>query len=248
MAKSLNIDTKHSASPTLTYKGMVTMTDQNIGNLDNTDESDNNNQAATPKTYTQEEFDNHLARMKASIQKKYEKTFADLGDINELRQLKTDAEKRRTDEQMKRGEFEKTLQELASRKDEEIKKRDEIIRSYTVDTPLVSTAAKYGAVNVEQVKTLLKPNVRLNSDGEVEIVDQKGAVRYNDKGVALGVEDLVRSFLEDNPHFKAAGPSTTQTRTNVSQKSEKFDVTKLNMSNPEDRKLYAQYRKSSGLA
>ena len=223
------------------------MSNQDIGN-DVTDASQNNEQAEQAKTYTQEEFDQHMARMKASISKKYEKTFAELGDINELKQLKTDAEKRRTDEQMKRGEFEKTLQELASKKDEEIRKRDEIIRNYSVDTPLVSVAAQYGAVNAEQVKALLKPNVRLNGDGEVEIVDTKGTVRYNDSGQPLKVEDLVKEFLSSNPHFKAAGPTTTSGKSNLSQTKEKFDVKKLNMSNPEDRKLYAQYRKTNGLA
>lgn len=223
------------------------MSNQDIGS-DDTGSSQNNDQAEQAKTYSQEEFDQHMARMKASIQKKYEKTFAELGDINELKQLKTEAEKRRTDEQVKRGEFEKTLQELASKKDEEIRKRDDIIRNYSVDTPLVSTAAKYGAVNVDQVKTLLKPNVRLNADGEVEIVDHTGAVRYNDKGKPIGVEDLVKNFLDENPHFKSAGPTTTQTKTNVSQSREKLDITKLNMSNPADRKLYAEFRKSSGIA
>jgi len=223
------------------------MSNQDIGN-DDTGSSQNNDQAEQAKTYSQEEFDQHMARMKASIQKKYEKTFSELGDINELKQLKTEAEKRRTEEQVKRGEFEKTLQELASKKDEEIRKRDDIIRNYSVDTPLVATAAKYGAVNVDQVKTLLKPNVRLNADGEVEIVDHTGAVRYNDKGKPIGVEDLVKNFLDENPHFKSAGPTTTQTKTNVSQSREKLDITKLNMSNPADRKLYQEYRKSAGIA
>ena len=222
------------------------MSNQDIGS-DDTGSSQNNDQAEQAKTYSQEEFDQHMARMKASIQKKYEKTFSELGDINELKQLKTDAEKRKTEEQVKRGEFEKTLQELASKKDEEIRKRDDIIRNYSVDTPLVATAAKYGAVNVDQVKTLLKPNVRLNADGEVEIVDHTGAVRYNDKGKPIGVEDLVKNFLDENPHFKSAGPTTTQTKTNVSQSREKFDVTKLNMSNAADRKLYAEHRKTMGL-
>jgi len=68
------------------------------------------------KTYSQEEFDNHMAGLKSSITKKFEKQFAELGDIEELKQLKTDHEKRRQEEQLKRGEFEKTLQELAAKK------------------------------------------------------------------------------------------------------------------------------------
>lgn len=223
------------------------MSNQDIGNLDNTDESINNNQAAV-KTYTQEEFDTHMARMKASISKKYEKTFAELGDIEELKTLKTDAEKRKTEEQVKRGEFEKILQEMAAKKDAEIQRRDQIIREYTVDVPLVTAAATYKAVNAEQVRTLLKPNVRLNQDGEVEIVDKEGKVRYSDTGQPFKVEDLVKEFLDTNPHFKSATPATSSGKSNIGQKQEKVDISKLDMKNSEDRKIYAQYRKQNGIA
>jgi len=219
------------------------MSNQDIGNMDDTDESSNNNQASQAKTYSQEEFDQHMARMKASISKKYEKTFSELGDIEELKKLKSEAEKRRTDEQLKRGEFEKTLQELAQKKDEQIQKRDEIIRSYSVDMPLVNTAAQMGAVNPKQVQALLKPNLRLAETGEVEVLDEKGTVRYSDKGTPLQVEDLVKEFLESNPHFRVAGPATTQGKSNVSQSREKLDLSKLDMKNPEHRKIYAEAKK-----
>ena len=161
--------------------------------------------------------------LKSSIGRKYEKTFAELGDIEELKQLKTESEKRKQDEQVKRGEFDRIIQDLATKKDEEIRKRDEIIKSYTVDMPLVNTAAQLGAVNPKQVQALLKPNLRLGESGEVEVLDDKGTVRYSDKGVPFKVEDLVKEFLDTNPHFKAAGPTTTQTKTNVNQKTEKFE-------------------------
>ena len=222
------------------------MSNQDIGNIDDTDTSQTSQ--ATAKTYTQEEFDSHMAKMKSSISRKYEKTLAELGDIEELKQLKTESEKRRQEEQVKRGEFDEIIKSLAEKKDEEIRKRDEIIRNYTVDIPLVNAAAQYGSVNPKQVQALLKPNLRLGETGEVEVLDDKGTVRYSDRGVPFKVEDLVKEFLDTNPHFKAAGPTTTQTKTNVNQKTEKFDIKNLNMSNPEDRKLYAQYRKVNGLA
>jgi hypothetical protein len=223
------------------------MSNQDIGNTDNTDESTTNNQVAV-KTYTQEEFDQHMARMKASISKKYEKTFSELGDIEELKTLKTDAEKRKQEESLKRGEFEKILQEMAAKKDAEIQRRDQIIREYTVDVPLVTAAANYKAVNAEQVRTLLKPSVRLGEDGMVEIVDKEGKVRYGDSGQPFRVEDLVKEFLDTNPHFKSATPATSSGKSNIGQKQEKVDISKLNMSNPEDRKVYAQYRKQNGIA
>jgi hypothetical protein len=207
------------------------------------------NQAPATKTYSQEEVDNMMARMRGSLEKKLLKPYAELGDPEELRQIKSEWEKKQQAEQIKRGEFEKTLQELAAKKDAEIQKRDAVIKDYKVNMPLLSAAAKYGAVNAEQVKALLHTNLRLNDDGEVEVVDTKGSVRYNDKGAALGVDDLVREFLDTNPHFKAATPATTNTKSMISAgNTAKLDVTKLDMKNPEHRKLYAEYRKTAGIA
>ena len=222
------------------------MTDNSLANED-TGSSENTNQA-TEKTYTQKEFDDHMAKLKSSVARKYEKQYSDLGDPEELRQLKVDYEARKLEESKKRGEFDKIISELAQKKDEEIRKRDEIIKNYTVDLPLVNAAAQYGSVNPKQVQALLKPFVRLGDNGEPEVLDDKGSVRYSDKGQPFRVEDLVKNFLDDNPHFKAAGPTTTQTKSNVSQSREKMDITKLNMSNPADRKIYAEYRKTAGIA
>jgi len=215
------------------------MSDNTLAN-DDTGSSENKAQA---KTYTQEEFDNHMARMKASVSKKYERMLEDLGDLDELRGLKSDAERRRTEEAKKRGEFDRLMAELADKKDQEIKKRDEIIRNYTVDMPLVDVAAQLGAVNPTQVKQLLKPYVRLNDGGEVEILDDRGTVRYSDKGTPFGVKDLVQEFLDSNLHFKSAGPATTQSRTNINQRPEKIDPSKLNMKDPAQRKLYQDLRR-----
>jgi hypothetical protein len=224
------------------------MSNQDIGNMDDTDTSLTNNQAPVEKTYSQKEFDDHMAKLKSSLSRKYEKTFSELGDIDELRQLKQQHEQQQLELQKKRGQFDEIIRDLAAKKDAEIAKRDEVIKSYTVDMPLVNTAAQLGAVNPQQVKALLKSNLRLAESGDVEVLDEKGTVRYSDKGQPFRVEDLVKEFLDTNPHFKAAGPSTTQSKSNVNQSREKLDISKLNMSNPADRKLYAEYRKSAGLA
>lgn len=219
------------------------MSDQSLEmNTEVTDTAANaESQAQSSKTYTQEEFDRHMAGLKASLQKKYEKTFAELGDIEELRSLKQQAESKKLEEAKKRGEFEKILQDLAAKKDAEIQKRDSVIKEYKVNTPLLSAAAQYRAVNAEQVKALLANQVRLNSEGEVEVIDTKGAVRYNDAGEPLGVNDLVKEFLEQNPHFVAAAPATTNTKSNLgANASNGIDISKLDMKNPQHRKLYAE--------
>jgi hypothetical protein len=227
------------------------MSDNTLVNDMATEATDVNSetQAQAAKTYSQEEVDNMMARMKGSLQKKLLKPYEDLGDPDELRSIKSEWEKKQQEQQIKRGEFEKTLQELAAKKDAEIQKRDSVIKEYKVNSPLLSAAAKYRAVNAEQVKALLSSNVRLNSEGDVEVVDTQGKVRYQDNGTAFGVEDLVREFLDSNPHFVSASPSTTNTKSNISNgQPAKLDITKLDMKNPEHRKVYAEYRKTSGLA
>ena len=223
---------------------------------DNTLVTDNATDAATEqtenqaqaKTYSQQEVDGMMARMKGSLEKKLLKPYEDLGDPEQLRSIKTEWEQKQQEQQIKRGQFEETLRELAQKKDAEISKRDAVIKDYKVNMPLLSAAAKFNAVNAEQVKALLAQNVRLNNDGEVEVVDEKGAVRYNDKGEAVGVDDLVRGFLDLNPHFKVANPSTTNTKSNISAVSSKVDIRSLDMKNPEHRKIYAEHRKKNGIA
>jgi hypothetical protein len=225
------------------------MTDNSLATTatDATDTSDN--QATATKTFTQEEVNAILARTRTQIEKRLASKYDDLGDPEELRQLKIEAEKRAQEQALKRGEFEKTLQDLAAKKDAEISKRDSIIKEYKVNTPVLNAAAKYRAVNPDQVRSLLQPSLRLNTEGDVEIVDSKGSVRYTDSGAPLGVDDLVREFLDSNPHFVSAAPATTNTQSNVGRgTSNKVDITKLDMKNPSDRKLYAEYRKANGLA
>lgn len=199
------------------------------------------NQATETKTYTQKEVDDMMARMKTSLKSKLLKPYEELGDPEELRALREEAQKRQTEQQLKRGEFEKTLQDIVSKKDAEIQKRDSVIKEYKVNTPLLSAAAQYRAVNAEQVKALLSNNVRLNADGEVEVVDSKGAVRYNDNGEPLGVDALVKEFLDTNPHFVMPTPATTNSKSaHTNLVSPGLDISKLDMKNPEHRKAYAE--------
>jgi hypothetical protein len=225
------------------------MTDTTLANDMGTEPAgETASQAQAVKTFTQDEVNSILARTKSQLEKKYASKYEDLGDPEELRSIKSDWEKKQQEQQIKRGEFEKTLQEKAAKWESEIQKRDSVIKEYKVNVPILSAAAKFNAVNAEQVKSLLAQNVRLNSEGEVEVVDEKGSVRYNDKGEPVAVEELVRGFLDSNPHFKMATPSTTNTRSNIAHKaSGPLDISKLDMNNPEHRALYREHRKTLGL-
>ena len=224
------------------------MTDQNIGDTDETGQSQNENQA-TVKTYTQKEVDDMMARTKSAVMKKVASKYEDLGDPEELRNIVSNYQKVQQEQQLKRGEFDKVIQELASKKDAEIQKRDRIIESFKVETPIVEAASRFRAIAPDQVKALIRSNVRLNQDGEVEVLDDKGQARYDDSGRLLSVDSYVQEFLSKNPHFVSAAPATTNTKSNVSgTTAKKLDIKSLDMKNPEHRKIYADYRKSAGLA
>ena len=199
---------------------------------------------ATERVYTQKELDDAMAKTRIATERKAVKAYAELGSPEELRAIKEQFDNKRFEEQKGKGEFESILKELASKKDAEIARRDQIIAQYRVDSPLLETAAKYRAVAPEQVKALLRNNIRLTQDGEVEVVDNNGTTRYKDSGDPMGVEDLVKSFLDANPHFVAAGPSTTQTKSAMGSQgvNSKIDITKLDMSKPSDRQIYAQWK------
>ncbi len=209
-----------------------------------TEATENSETQESTKTYTQAEFDNHMAGLKKSLTSKFEKQFADIGDLNELRQLKSAAEQQKQEEAIKRGEFENILKSLADKKDAEIAEKNKVIEEYTVNTPLLNAAAQYKAVNPQQVVQLVRNQVRLGDNGQAEVVDSNGQVRYNDQGSSLSVDALVQEFLQSNPHFVSAAPATTNTKTAVSGSGnlEDFDISKLDLSNPEHRKVYAQAR------
>lgn len=226
------------------------MTDQNIGNTEDTGTSDSSNATTNQatKTFSQEEVNAILAKTKSQLEKKFASRYEDLGDPEELRNIVATHQKAQQEQQLKRGEFDRVMQELASKKDAEIQKRDRIIESFKLETPVIDAAARYRAVNPEQVKALIRNNLRLGAEGEVEVLDREGKVRYDDSGRPLSVDSFVQTWLQENPHFVQATPSTTSSRSNVAGTTGgKLDITKLDMKNPEHRKQYAEYRKTAGI-
>jgi hypothetical protein len=207
----------------------------------------NNDQAqGTEKTYSQREVDDMIARMKNTVVKRALKPYEDLGDPDSIRQVLTEHERKQQELAVNRGEFDKILKDTVSKKEAEIQKRDIIIREFRVEQPLINIAAQYRSVNPEQVKQLLKPNLRLNEDGEVEVLDAKtGSVRYDDTGIPLSVDKYVKEFLDSNPHFVSATPATTNTQGNVNKMANtQVDLKNLDMTRADHRKIYADARRN----
>ena len=202
------------------------------------------------KTFTQAELDRVVADRIARERRKFEKKYEgiDPGYFHELNQK---AEKEKQDKLKAKGEFEQLLKQQAEKKDAQISTLMEQVKNIKIDGALLDTASKYKAVNPGQVVQLVKNQVKMNEAGDVEIVDPKtGQVKYKDDGTHYTIDDLTKEFLTANPHFVAAAPSGSGTTSKIGEAGggEKFDISKLDMSKPEDRQRYADYRKKAGLA
>lgn len=201
-----------------------------------------NETSQAERTYTQREVDDMMARTRSATMKKVTSKYEDLGDPDELRTIVDSHRKHQQDQQLRRGEFDKILQDVVSKKDQEIQKRDRVIEQFKVETPIVDAAARYRAVNPEQVKALIRNQVRLNAEGEVEVIDPQGQIMRDDNGRPLNVDFLVQNFLNQNPHFVQPAPSTTAARSSLSVQNKPVDIGQLDLKNPEHRKLYAEQR------
>jgi hypothetical protein len=150
------------------------------------------------------------------------------------------------EKQIERGKFDEVIKKKTQEYNEKLTKLEAELRDERVDKQLINAASKHKAINPEQIKSLLKNNVHLNKDGKVEVVDSNGTPRYNKDGDLLTVDEAVQEFLTQNAHFQAATPSGSGSVSNVGQSATQktLNIADLDMSNPADRKAYAEYRKS----
>ena len=145
------------------------------------------------KTFSQEELDRIVADRIAREQRKFDKK---LGGINldEAKELLTQKEQAEIEQQKQRGEFDSILKNTVEKKDAVINSYKTRLQETLIDGQLTSAASRNNAVDTAQVTQLLKGKTRLNEDGVVEIVDNNGTPRYNDKGDLLSVDEMVTEF------------------------------------------------------
>tara|TARA_R100000995_G_scaffold28545_2_gene12534 strand:- start:13774 stop:14484 length:711 start_codon:yes stop_codon:yes gene_type:complete len=192
------------------------------------------------KTYTADEFNNAMASVRKKTEANVLKKFEDV-DVQHYRDLVQKDEAMKLEEQKKRGEFEKILKETAEKKDQDIKQLRSQLNSVKVDGALLNSASKHKAINPEQVVRLVRDKVRLNDTGDVEVIGDNGAPRYTESGELMSPELYVQEFLSENSHFVQAGPSGSGATSNTNAKSvQEVDVSKLDMNDPEQRRLYKE--------
>jgi len=192
---------------------------------------------------SQSEVDKIVERRLAREKSKYEKMYSGI-DPEQARKLLQEKENKEMEEQKARGEFEKILKEQAEKSNKEIASLRSEIEKVKVDGALLNAASKNSAINPEQVKDLLKGNVKLTDDGKVEILAENKQPMYNKDGDLKSIDEYVKEFITDNPHFQSATPSGSGSQANLGKVDAKpFNLADLDMTNPEDRKQYAEYKK-----
>ena len=189
--------------------------------------------------FTQEQLDNIIKQRLEAEKAKNERNLA------EMKAKEEEAQKEKAIKEAKtKADLEKLMQERIASKEAEILKYKNEIKKERIDNSLLSVASKNNAINPQQVVDLIKNQVRLSDDNRIEILDNNNNIRYNTKGELFSIEDRVKEFLEANPHFSVSGKSGTGSQSSVEGKTVKpFNIQDLDMSKPEDRAKYAEYRK-----
>ena len=192
----------------------------------------------------QSDLEKLIQKRVGHVTKNFEKKYAGI-DPEQARKLLEEKENKEIEDQKARGEFEKILKEQAEKSNKEIANLRSEIEKVKVDGALLNAASKNSAINPEQVKDLLKGNVKLTDDGKVEILAENKQPMYNKDGDLKSIDEYVKDFITDNPHFQTATPSGSGSKANLGKVDAKpFNIADLDMTKPEDRKLYAEYKKA----
>ena len=196
-------------------------------------------EAPKEQTFTQDQLDNIIkTRLEA------EKTKAQKMLDEEAKKKEELLKEQQIKEAKSKAEIEKIMQERLSEKEQELNRYKEQIKKEKVDNSILSIANKEKSINAQQVVALLKNEIKYNDDGRIEIVDNNSNVRYNAQGELLTIEDRVKEFLDANPHFRQGSKSGSGSQSSIGGNTVKpFNLQDLDLTKPEDRKAYAEYRK-----
>ena len=168
-----------------------------------------------------------------------------VSNLDEAKAAIEERKKVEEEKQLERGKFDEVMKKKSQEFNEKLSKLEQELKSERIDKQLINAASKNRAISPEQIKELMKSKVQLNADGKVEVLDNSGTPRYNKDGDLLTVDEAVQEFLTQNAHFQAATPSGSGSVSNVgkSDTNKTLNISDLDMSNPEDHKMYAEYRK-----
>ena len=184
--------------------------------------------------------------IKDRLHRQKRRTLEDLGvsDLDEAKEIIARSKEAEEKRKLEAGKFEEVRQSLVDSHKKELQKLQDELRGEKIDKQLIQSASNNRAINPNQVKDLLKDNVRLNEEGKAEILDKDGTTRYNKEGKPLSIDEFVSEFITQNAHFQVATPSGSGSVSNLGKvNAQTFNLSDLDMNNPDDRKKYAELRK-----
>ena len=184
--------------------------------------------------------------IKDRLHRQKRRTLEDLGvsDLDEAKEIIARSKEAEEKRKLEAGKFEEVRQSLVDSHKKELQKLQDELRGEKIDKQLIQSASNNRAINPNQVKDLLKDNVRLNEEGKAEILDKDGTTRYNKEGKPLSIDEFVSEFITQNAHFQVATPSGSGSVSNVGKvNAQTFNLSDLDMNNPDDRKKYSELRK-----
>jgi len=166
-------------------------------------------------------------------------------NLDEAKAAIEERKKVEEEKQLERGKFDEVMKKKTVEYNEKLSKLEQELKSERIDKQLINAASQHRAINPEQIKELMKSRVQLNKEGKVEVLDNSGTPRYNKDGDLLTVDEAVQEFLTQNAHFQSATPSGSGSVSNVGKSitQKTLNIADLDMSNPDDRRAYAEYRK-----
>ena len=186
-------------------------------------------------------------KIKERLARERRKIYKELGteDINVAKTALKEKQEKELEIKKQRGEYDQIIKDQADKSNAEIKTLKSQLEQIKITDSLLNSASKHKSNVPDQVVKLLRSQVKLNDEGKVEVLAENNQPRYNTKGELLSVDEYVQEFLTQNPHFQSATPSGSGSQGNVDRvnANQPFNIADLDMSNPEDRKLYADYRK-----
>ena len=168
-----------------------------------------------------------------------------VGSLDDVKSAIEERRKAEEEKQLERGKFDEVIKKKTLEYNEKLSTLEQELKNERIDKQLINSASKHKAINPEQIKDLIKNRVQLNAEGKVEVLDNSGTPRYNKDGDLLTVDEAVQEFLTQNAHFQSATPSGSGSVSNVgkSDTNKTLNISDLDMSKPEDRKMYAEYRR-----
>ncbi len=186
-------------------------------------------------------------KIKERLARERRKIYKELGteDLNIAKSALQEKQEKELEIKKQRGEFDEIMKAQAEKSNSEIQTLKSQLEQIKITDSLLNSASKHKANVPDQVVKLLRSQVKLNDEGKVEVLAENNQPRYNTKGELLSVDEYVQEFLTQNPHFQSATPSGSGSQGNVDRvnANQPFKIADLDMSNPADRKLYADYRK-----